>query len=51
MEKTVGPEHPDVAKVLMTYATLLKGTNRPDEAAKLEERAKAIRAKNTQASP
>ena len=44
-EKTLGPEHPNVAQVLENYAGLLRETNREDEAAKMEARAQAIRAK------
>ena len=45
MEKAVGPEHPNVAASLENYAVLLHETGRADEAAKMEARAKAIRAK------
>ncbi len=44
-EKTLGPEHPRVATTLENYAALLRKTGRTTEAAKLEARAKAIRAK------
>ncbi len=44
-EKALGPEHPDVAKSLENYAALLRETGRADEAAEMEARAKAIRAK------
>ncbi len=44
-ERALGPEHPDVAKVLNSYASLLRETGRADEAAEMEARAKAIRAK------
>lgn len=37
--------HPDVAKVLDSYAALLRETGRADEALELETRAQAIRAK------
>ena len=37
--------HPDVAQNLETYADLLRKTGRADEAAEMEARAKAIRAK------
>jgi len=46
LEKALGPEHPDVAQSLENYAALLRKTGRPDEAAEMEVRAKAIRAKN-----
>ncbi len=45
MEKALGPQHPSVAKVLDSYAALLRETGRADEATKMEARAKAIRAK------
>ena len=44
-EKALGPEHPDVAGSLKNYAHLLRATGRSTEAAKMEARAKAIRAK------
>ncbi len=44
-EKSLGPDHPDVARNLENYAELLLKTNRKTEAARLEARAKAIRAK------
>ncbi len=45
VEKALGPEHPDVAQSLENYAALLRQTARADEAARMEARAKAIRAK------
>ncbi len=45
-EKALGPEHPHVAKSLDNYAALLRQTARADEAARMEARAKAIRAKS-----
>jgi tetratricopeptide (TPR) repeat protein len=45
IEKTRGPEHPDVAAVLEDYAALLRATGRDAEAEKLELRASAIRKK------
>ena len=45
-EKALGSEHPDVAVSLENYAHLLRKTGRISEAAKLEARAKAIRAKH-----
>ena len=45
-EKALGPEHPDVAQSLENYADLLRETGRGAEAAKMEARAKAIRAKS-----
>ena len=50
-EKTLGPEHLDVAKALENYAALLRATQRGEQAAKLETRAKVIRAKHAQANP
>ena len=46
-EKVLGPEHPAVAESLENYSALLRKSNRESEAAAMEERAKAIRAKNT----
>ncbi len=45
-EKALGPEHPDVATSLETYAALLRQTARADEAERMETRAKAIRTKS-----
>ncbi len=45
-EKALGPEHPDVAQSLESYAALLRQTARADEAARMEARTKAIRAKS-----
>ncbi len=45
MEKVLGPEHPNVAKVLDNYAALLRETGRDSGAAEMENRANAIRAK------
>lgn len=50
-EKALGPEHPDVATTLDGYATLLRKTNRAAEAAEMETRATAIRAKLEQPAP
>jgi tetratricopeptide (TPR) repeat protein len=44
-EAALGPEHPNVATVMENYAVLLRKMNREDEAARLEARAKEIRAK------
>ena len=41
-EKTLGPDHPQVARTLAGYATLLRATKRKGEAASWERRAKAI---------
>ncbi len=46
LERALGPEHPDVAKVFDSYAALLRETGRPKNAAEMEARAKAIRATN-----
>ena len=42
-EKTLGPEHPDIALGLESYAALLKKTERVDEAKELEARDKKMR--------
>ena len=47
-EKALGPEHLNVAQSLENYADLLRKTGRADEAAELEARAQAIRAKIAQ---
>jgi hypothetical protein len=44
-EKALGPEHPSVATSLENYAVLLRETGGGAEAAKMEARVKAIRAK------
>jgi tetratricopeptide (TPR) repeat protein len=44
-EKSLGVNHPSLATVLESYANLLRRMNRDDEAATIEARAKAIRAK------
>ncbi len=51
MEKALGPEHPHVAKILANYAALLRKTGRTTEAAKMEVRAKAIRARHARENP
>ncbi len=50
-EKALGPEHPSVAASLENYAALLGKTGRHAEAAKMEARAKAIRAKHAVQNP
>ncbi len=50
-EKTLGPEHPDVATDLENYAALLHKLNRAAEADKMKARAQAIRAKHAQEIP
>ena len=47
-EQALGVEHPHVAIVLENYADLLRKTKRETEAAELEARTKAIRAKHIQ---
>ncbi len=49
-EKVLGPEHPAVALVLENYAFLLRKMLRTGKAVELEERARAIRAKQTKSS-
>ncbi len=46
VEKALGQDHPGLATVLKNYAALLRKTGRTTEAAKMEARAKAIRAKH-----
>ena len=46
-ERVLGPRHLHVAKSLEKYASLLRESRRDTEAAKLEARAKAIRARLT----
>lgn len=46
LEKALGPEHPNVATGLESYAALLENTGRSAEAAKMKVRAKAMRAKH-----
>lgn len=49
MEKSLGPDHPVVAKILDSYAKLLRQNNiRHLDAVNMEARAKHIRAKNNQ---
>ncbi len=50
-EKVLRLDHPDVATTLEIYAELLRMTNRDAEAANLEARAQAIRAKHAQENP
>ncbi len=49
-EEMLGPENPDLVRTLEQYAALMRATNRAAEAAKLEARAKKIKAA-TQATP
>ena len=50
-EKALGPEHPNVATSLENYAALLRKVGREAEAAGMEARAEAIRAKLAEANP
>jgi tetratricopeptide (TPR) repeat protein len=45
MDKSLGPNHPDLAHILGAYGLLLKKTNRKSEAAPMNSRAKEILAK------
>ena len=45
-EKALAPDHPDLAESLENYAAVLWETGRDAEAAKMDARAKAIRAKH-----
>lgn len=51
VENALGPEHPNVATALENYSELLRETNRETEAAEMEARATAIRAKHVQENP
>jgi hypothetical protein len=44
VEKTLGPDHLDVALILDDLALLYRETDRPDQARAAEERAEAIHA-------
>jgi hypothetical protein len=46
LERALEIEHPDVATCLGNYSSLLRNTDRSREAAPLESRAEAIRAKH-----
>jgi len=50
-EKALGPDHPDVATALENYAGLLRKTRRESQAAELEARAQAIRARHAARNP
>ena len=50
-EKALGREHPLVAQSLENYAILLRATGRNWDAANMEGRAKAIRAKHAEQNP
>jgi tetratricopeptide (TPR) repeat protein len=49
-EKAGGPDHPAVATVLERYAALLRDVNRGEEAERLADRARTIRARQAQAT-
>ncbi len=51
VEEALGPMHPDFAQSLENYAALLRKTGRDAEAARMETRAKAIRAKHAEQNP
>ena len=46
IEKSLGPDHPDLAHMLDKYALLLQKTKRKPEASTMKARAKAILANN-----
>ncbi len=48
LEKTVGAEHPDFAGTLESYSRLLRKLGRDDEAAAMEARAEASRARHAE---
>ena len=50
-EKALGPDHPEVAISLKSYAALLRETNREVEAAAMDARALSIRAKQARENP
>ena len=45
LERALGPENPNVATCLENYAILLRNMGRTEEAAPLESRARAMRAR------
>ena len=45
-ENALGPEHPNVTKTLENYAATLRKIGHDDRAARMEARAKTIRAKS-----
>ncbi len=51
LEKTLGPEHPNLASTLENYSALLREVGRDAEAADMEARAEAIRAKRAEENP
>jgi hypothetical protein len=50
-EKALGPDHPDVAVTLEGDALLLRKTDREAEAAAMQARAQAIRARHGEQKP
>ncbi len=50
-ETALDPDHPAVAETLENFAALLRETGRAAEAAEVEARAKAIRAKHAKENP
>lgn len=50
-EKALGPDHPDLARVLENHADLLRKINDEAQAEKLEARAQAIRAHHAVSNP
>ena len=50
-EKVLGPEHPDTADSLKSYAALLRATGSTAEADEFEARAQAIRARHAKENP
>ena len=50
-QKTLGPDHPDMADLLNNYAGMLLRAKKKGKAAKMSNRAKAIRAKHAKTNP
>jgi hypothetical protein len=46
--ETLGPEHPEVAASLESYAALLRKANRQEKAAELEARARSTHTKHAE---
>ena len=51
VEKALGPDHPNVARVLESYAQLLRQMKRGAAARKLEARARTIRSAHAKHNP
>ncbi len=51
IREALGSEHSNLAQGLENYAVLLRTTNREDHAAKLRDRARAIRSKHARENP